>query len=335
VPNRLRLTSFAVLAFAVLPVLSACSSSPGSAAVVGSQRITTGQLQSQVNASLAGGQVQKQQGFDRTAFTRELLSHMISVQLINALATAHHVTVTPQDISAQTATFVQEAGGSLATLQQQAAQGGVTKAQLPGFIRYAALQQKIGTALTAGLKATPAQLAAQYKTDIDQYDQLDIAEIAVASKADANQILAKVRKNPGSFAALAKQKSLDTASASKGGEVGFVGRSQVEKVAPGDPLKPGTFVVASANGQYVVLHIIKRRTKPLSDVTSEVQTAFLASEATGLVQKAAAAEATKLGVHVSPRYGHWDSASQSVVAASSPVSSSGSSTPSPSASPTG
>jgi hypothetical protein len=322
--SRLRVSFLAVLALAALPVLSACDTSPGAAAVIGGHRISTGQLQTQVNESLAGGQVQSQQGYTRVTFTRQLLAHMIGVQLVNELATQHHVTVTPQDISAQTASFVQQAG-SVTALHQQAAQGGVTAKQLPGFIRYAALQEKIGNALVANLPATQAQLETEYQKDIDNYDQLEIAQIAVQSKALAHQILIKVRKDPSTFAALAEQDSIDTTSKAKGGLVGFVGRSQVLQVlgAAAASAKPGTFAIAHNSSEYVVLHIIKRRVQPLSAVEAQVKTALFASQATALLQKAVTAEGVKLGVHVSPRYGRWNNTTETVEATKDPVSSSG------------
>lgn len=331
----LRAGSVATLALVALPVLGACSTSPGAAAVIGSTRITTGTLQSQVNLSLAGGKVSSQQGFNRASFTRQLLSHLISVDLVNAAAAAHHVTVTKQDIAAQTASFVQQAG-SYSALQQQAAAGGVSASQLPGFIRFAAIEQKLGTALTSNLTATPAQLAAEYKKDIDQFDQLQIAQISVQTKALANQILKKSRKNPSSFSGLAKKYSQDTATKAKGGLVGFVGRSQVLTALGGASasVKPGTFAIAhtSSGGAYDVIHIISRRTQPISAVTAQLKTALFSGQASTLLQKAVAAEATKLGVHVSPRYGRWDNTTEAVVATTSPVSST---TSSPAATPTG
>jgi parvulin-like peptidyl-prolyl isomerase len=332
VSNPLRATSLAVIALVALPVLSACTTSPGAAAEVGSTNITTGELQSQVNQSLASGQLQKQQGFDRATFTRELLGHLISVDLVNAAAKDHDVTVTTQDISAQQAAFVQQAG-SLQALQTQAAAGGVTVAQLPGFIRYAALQQKLGNALVATLTATPAQLAAEYQKDIDQYDQLTIAQIAVKSKALANQILTKVRKNPAAFAALAKKYSLDTQSKASGGLVaGPVGTSQVQKLLGAKKqAKPGTFAVVHSSGDWVVVHIVSRKVQPESSVTTQLKTALFSTQEQALLTKTIAAEAKKLGVHVSPRYGKWDSATDAVVAVPNPTVSS-TATPSPSTS---
>jgi PPIC-type PPIASE domain/SurA N-terminal domain len=323
VSSRLRGSALAVLALAALPVLSACGTSPGAAAVVGSDRITTGDLQTQVKESLSNGELQKQQGFDQAAFTRELLGHLIAVKLVNAAAVDRNVTVTSQDVSAQQAEFVQQAG-SLSALQTQAASSGITASQLPGFIRYAALQQKLSTALVNALSATPAQLAAEYQKDIDQFDQLEIAQIEVKTKAEAESILNQVKNDPSSFATLAAAHSLDATTKDKGGLVGYVGRSAVENALGGKPANPGTFAIAHTTGNYTVVHIIKRRTKPESAVTAQLKASLFASQEQSLLEKAISAEATKLGVHVSPRYGRWDNTTDAVVAAPNPVSSSSS-----------
>jgi parvulin-like peptidyl-prolyl isomerase len=301
---------------------------------VGSHRITTGQLQSEVNTSLAdpvvrnalaNAQTGQALGGDRAGFTRATLSRLISQFVVSDVAAAHHVTVTPQEVTAQQASFVQQAG-SLQALQQSAAdQVGVGASQLQALLRFTVLQQNLGTALTANLSATHAQLEAEYQKDIDNYDQLQIAQIAVKSNSLAQHLLAKVRAKPSSFASLARRYSTDTQSKSNGGLVGFVGRSQVVQLLGGKAAaaKPGSFVAAHASSQYVVLHIIKRQTQPLSQVVDKVKAALFSTQANTLLAKAVTAEAAKLGVHVSPRYGRWDSKSESVVATQSPTSSPG------------
>jgi PPIC-type PPIASE domain/SurA N-terminal domain len=320
VSSRLRLPALAVLAIAALPVLSACNTSPGSAALVGSQRITTGQLQSEVDKSLAGGAVQSQAGFSRTALTRDLLAHLISVDVLESLAAVHHVTVSTAEIQTQTQAFVKQAG-SLPALQKQAAQNGISPSQLTGFIREDALESKLGTVLISGRQATSAQLAAEYKKDIDQYDKVDIAQIAVKSTALAKQILTKVRAHPGTFASLARKDSVDKTSAVKGGEVGLVPTSQVQQLLGATPVTAGTFELATASGDSVVLHIISHNVTPISDVTPQLNAAIFAAQEQAVLQKALVAQAAKLGVHVSPRYGKWDGATQTVVAVPSTISS--------------
>jgi hypothetical protein len=234
------------------------------------------------------------------------------------------VTVTPAEVASQTTSF-EQSSGSLSALQQSAAQQvGVGAKELPDLIRFTVLQQKLATALTANLTATPAQLQQEYQKDIDQYDQLDVAQIAVSSKKLASQILTKVRNKPSSFASLASKDSLDTATKSNGGAVGLVPRSQVVTLlGSAAKAKPGTFQLAHSSSQWVVLHIIKRQLTPLSAVTAQVKTALFASQAQALLSKAVTTEATTLGVHINPRFGTWNNAQQSVVATKSTTSATG------------
>jgi PPIC-type PPIASE domain len=313
-----------------VPVLSACDTSPGAAALVGSTRITTGELQSEVNHALADPAVRAivfpsgataSQVAERGEFTRQTLARLIGDRLVTVLAAQHHVTVSPEEVRAEQASFVQQAG-SLEALQQTAAQQvGVGASQLGPLLRITVMQQKLGTALTEALPASPAQLQAEYQKDIDNYDQLEIAQIAVVGKQLADRLLVKVRANPSAFPALAQKYSIDPTSKANGGLVGFVPRSQViSLLGAHTSVAPGTFAVAHSSQQYVVLHVISRRVEPLSAVTDKLKAALYAAQAQTLLGKAITVEGEKLGVHVSPRYGHWSNSSQSVLALKSPVS---------------
>ncbi|HVS67367.1 MAG TPA: peptidylprolyl isomerase [Mycobacteriales bacterium] len=317
---------------AVIPVMAGCTTntSPGAAAVIGDSRISVSALQQQVDDAFAdpqiaaalapGSQFSQALGGDRDGFVRVTLSRMISDRLISAVAAAHHVTVSSKDIADETSTFVQQAG-SLQALQQQAAESvGVTAKQLPGLIRLTVLQQRLSDALIAKLPASPGQLKAEYQKDIDQFDQIDIAQIAVSNKGLANHILSLVRKHPASFAALAKKYSEDQQSAANGGEIGLVGRSQVVSLLGAARTKIGTMQLLHTQGEYLVLHLISRHTIPLSQATTQLKSALFAGEATALLQKAISDEAKRQGVHVSPRYGRWDPTTQAVLAVKSTVS---------------
>jgi parvulin-like peptidyl-prolyl isomerase len=324
VSSRLRLAPLAVVAVLALPVLSACDSTPGAAAVIGRYNISTSSLQTQVNLALADGRAAQQASFNRAGFTRDLLTHMINVHLVHTAAIQHHVTVTQQQIAAEENAFETQAGGRIQLLNQ-AAQGGISAEQLPAFIRYAAIEQALSTSLTEQLPATQAQLEAQYQKDIDNYDKIQIAQIPVKSLAQANLVLAKAKADPSSFGALAMQYSTDAATAANGGLVGYVGRTQVQKLvgAADQDLTPGTFVVAHSSSGYSVVHIISRQTQPISAVTNELKAALFASVGSSLVQTTLTKQAAQLGVHVSPRYGQWDSKTNAVVALPNPVSSAG------------
>ena len=121
---------------------------------------------------------------------------MISVDLVNATAADHHVTVTSAGHRRPAGDLRQGgrkpgragAAGGLGRSDRQAAAG-----IRPASRRCREARQRP----VASLTATPAQLAAEYQKDIDQYDQLDVAQIAVKSKALADQILAKVQARSG------------------------------------------------------------------------------------------------------------------------------------------
>jgi parvulin-like peptidyl-prolyl isomerase len=324
VPNRLRVSAFLVVALATVPLLSACSShtSPGAAALVGDKRISTGQLQSAVNAALVNPKAQAQIGTNRPAFTRELLAKMISDDIVAAAAAARHVSVTSADVSQQTQAFVQQAG-SLTALQTQAAQGGVPASQLPAYIRSYTLQQKFEAALISAVPATQAQLQQAYDANKSSYQQVDSAHILVASKTLAEHLLAEVKAHPSRFAALAKRYSTDTGSKDNGGNLGYETRTQVVKPF-GTAIfthRPGSYVLAHSQYGYHVIHIIASRTQSLASVTPQLKASLFGSQATTLLTKAFVAESKKLGVHVSPRYGTWDAPKQSVDAPKGTVSS--------------
>jgi parvulin-like peptidyl-prolyl isomerase len=324
----------AAVAVAVIPVLAGCDTSPDSAAVIGGDRISISSLQSQVNVALAdpqitsalapGSQYAQALGGDRAGFIRATLSRLISDQVINSVAASHHVTVTSKEVSDQTAAFVQQAG-SLTALKQQAADGiGVPAAGLAELIRLTVLQQKLSDALVANLTATPAQLQAEYQKEIDQFDQLDVAQIALSSKAVANRVFAQARSNPSNFAALAQRYSQDTTTQADGGEVGLVGRSQVVSLLGSSAkAKVGNIELAHSSGEYVILHIISRKLVPLAQAAPQLKSTLFAAQAAALLQKAVETAESKAGVHVSPRYGHWDAKTQQVVATKSAISQAG------------
>jgi foldase protein PrsA len=290
--------------------------------VVGSKRISTGQLQSAVNAALVNKQAAAQIGTNRPLFTRELLAKMISDDVVAAAAAAHHVTVTSADVATQTAAFVQQAG-SLGALQTQAAQGGVPASQLPAYIKAYTLQQKLEVALIDAVPVTQAQLQQAYNANKSSYVQVNAAHILVASKPLAEHLLSLVTANPSQFAALAKKYSTDTGSKNSGGNLGFESRTQVVK-AFGDAIfaaKPGSFVLAHSKYGYHVIHVISRRTQSLAAVTPQLKAGLFGAQGAALLSKAVVAESRTLGVHVSPRYGTWDAAKQTVDATEDSVSS--------------
>jgi parvulin-like peptidyl-prolyl isomerase len=324
VANRLRVSVLSLAAVVAIPLLSACSTSPGAAATVGGDRISTAHLQAEVTAALANPQAAQQVGSNRAAFARELLAKMISDDVVAGIAKARHVTVTSNEVAAQTQAFIRQAG-SLKTLQAQAAQGGIPPSRLPAFIRAFTLQQQVEDSIIRTLPVTQAQLQQAYDANKDSYDQVHAAHILVKTKSLATRLLAQVKQDPSRFAALAAKYSIDTGSKDQGGDLGFTSRSKVV-ASFGTAIfthPVGSFVIAHSKFGYHVIHIIAHRVQSLASVTPQLKAGIFASQRTALLGKAVVAESRRLGVHVSPRYGTWNAAKQAVIATKDPVSSAG------------
>ncbi|HMC70620.1 MAG TPA: peptidylprolyl isomerase [Mycobacteriales bacterium] len=310
--------------------LAGCNTSPGAAAVVGNDRIPVTTLQQTVDRALKDPAAQQQLGQDRPAFVRNELSRLITNIVVAKAASDEHVTVSNSDIDHELDTLAQQTGGKQQLIQAASASG-VPQQDLRNFVRYFVMQQKLGDALAANINVSDADLQAAYQKDIDKYDQVDSAHILVKTKAEADKILAQVRANPSSFAALAAKDSLDTGSKTNGGELGFQGHSQFVKPFA-DAIfaaKPGTFVEVQSQFGWHVIHVIAHKTTPLSQVAPQLKATILGPQRQALVQKELSAVAKRIGVHVNPRFGVWDPKSAKVVA---PSDKGGLSSPAPSSS---
>lgn len=292
---------------------SACTSSPGAAALVGDDRISVDSLQALVNRALADPQAAQQLGQDRAKFTRDQLGRLITNVLITKIADRDGVNATPADIDQQLSQFAQQAGGE-AQLDQQAAAAGIPVKDLRSFIRYFVLQQKIADRLIVDVSVSDAELQAAYEKNIDTYDQVNTAHILVATKKLADSILAQVKANPSLFAALAKKYSTDPGSKDKGGNLGFQPASGLVKPFA-DAIfaaKPGTYLEVHSQFGWHVVHVIAHRITPLAQVADQLKAQILAPKRQQLLAAALTAESHKDGVYVSPRYGKWNPANGTV-----------------------
>jgi peptidyl-prolyl cis-trans isomerase C len=89
--------------------------------------------------------------------------------------------------------------------------------------------------------------------------------ILVATEAEANDIIAKLKKDPGSFEKLAMEKSLDTGSKARGGDLGWFDLSRMvpEFGAAVAKLEKGKFSETPVKTQYGYHVILLEDSKPI------------------------------------------------------------------------
>jgi len=306
-PRRLALATGAALL-----LLTGCGGSSqvraGAAAIVGSEKITTEDLQALVERGLADPQAAQQLGADREAYQRQALSRLINAAVLTAAAEEQGVEVTQGEVAKQIELFVTQAGGRDA-LEQQAAQSGIAPQDLEAFVRNIVLDQELGDALTADVDVPAADLQAAYQENIAQYDQVRTRHILVPQEAIARTILKNVTKDRSRFAPLAAQFSTDTSNKDMGGDLGLAGRGQFvpafENAVFGG--KPGQIVLVQTQFGWHVVEILERQTTTLAEATPELRRTALQTQRQSAVQGVLKETSAELGIKVNPRFGRYNS----------------------------
>ncbi len=144
--------------------------------------------------------------------------------------------------------------------------------------------QKVFQDVQQSAKVSDAEVKAYYDAHPDEFSnaQVHAAHILVEDEAAANKVLDQVKKNPDSFADLAKKLSKDTATAPGGGDLGSFqrGRMVPEFEQAAFALKqPGEIsgVVHSPFGYHVIKLIERKDGKPraFDQVREEIRSKIL------------------------------------------------------------
>ncbi len=316
-----------LLVGAVAPIVaiavSACGTNrSGAAAVVGSSRITTDDLNALVSRGLADPTAKQKIGADEPGYQRQELGQLINRRVFAAAAEAQHVTVTEGDVDKRMAEFADQLGGP-ANLRQQAAANGIAEPDLRPYIRDLVVKDALGDALTKDEPVDPGALKSLYAQGGAQFDQVHSAHILVKDQALAQQLLAQVKADPTTFAALAAANSIDTSNKDSGGDLGFAGRGQFVQPFEDAVFKaqPGEFVLAQTQFGFHVIHVLEHRVTTIEQATPQLRRVALKGVRDQRLQALLTSTAKRLGVKVNPRFGSYDAASGTVAPTADKVSS--------------
>jgi len=197
------------------------------AAKVNGEKISTEQLNQQLE------QLKKQypnmfEGADGEGrlldFKQRLLDNLINQKLIEQAAKDKGIKISDADIKKQ---IDQLKAGFKDEAQFKAAlkSAGMTEAALTEQIRQQLMTQKLIESLAASEKVTAADVKAYYDANKAQFFQKASKRAShilfkVEDKKKAEKVLAELKAG-GDFATLAKTNSIDTATAAKGGDLGW------------------------------------------------------------------------------------------------------------------
>ncbi len=224
--KSLRILAAAALA-AVLVLSATGCSQQDAAAKVNDEVITNEELQKQVD-QLKKQYPQMFEGADAEGrlldFKQRILDNLINQKLLEQAAKEKGIEV---DDAAITAQIEQLKAGFKDDAQFKSAlqSAGMTEESLKAQVKEQLLTQKIVESLAKNSTPTAAQIKAYYDTNKSQFFQKEAKRAShilfkPEDKAKAAAVLKQVQEG-GDFAALAKANSVDTATATKGGDLGW------------------------------------------------------------------------------------------------------------------
>jgi foldase protein PrsA len=293
--SLLTLVFVAVLALSAA-ALTGCNSNKGVAARVNGQVISTTQLQAQVD-QLKKQYPQMFTGTDAEGrlldFKRRLMDNLVNQALIEQAAKEKGITVSDADVQKQI-DQLKSGFKDQATFEQALKSANMTLDTLKTQIKTQLITQKLVNSFATNTKVTPAELLAYYDANKTQFFQKAAKRASQIlfkpeDKATATKVLAELKAG-GDFATLAKKYSVDTATASKGGDLGWPTTSYVpEFQAALDKLSKGQMsgLVQSPYGWHIILVTDTRSgaQQTLDQVKSQIEQILLQQRKADAYQK--------------------------------------------------
>jgi foldase protein PrsA len=253
-----------------------------------------------------------------------VLSRQILYEVIHEEVLRRHLVVGPADLKAASADQDTQIGKD--------PQGHDLWAEFSPT--YKDLLARRGAEFTALQNALPgasvddAAIQKYYDSNPTQWAQVCLSDVVVKDQAQANDLHRQL-VGGADFAALARQFSIDTRSAVKGGDQGCASTSTFsapfDQVVPAVPVGQVSAVVQTANGFYII-KVTSHTTQPLSAVRTQIVQALQTNGQQQLSQFVQA-QLTKAAVSLNPRYGTYDKTSGNIARPAAPTADQGGITP--------
>jgi peptidyl-prolyl cis-trans isomerase SurA len=282
--------------------LAGCRTSPTVAAYVEDTSISVARLNAAVAAREdADKAVAAYAEAHRTAFDRQVLTTLIDQRVYAEAARRYGVSVDEGDVTARYAELVAAEDTDQATVEQRAAQSGVTPGDVREQVRHLVVIERIAAATGQGAPLTEAALQQRYQQELASLTQKQVGFIQVADEPTAAAVLAQLTAAPASYPAVAAQypgqSTLPALQAIDTSQLPSDVASGIASAAP------GTGFSVPVQGSGVIVVFVGNAVTP----TYQEQRPKLVAEAETSVDKAGANLVTKTrtGMHitVNPRYG--------------------------------
>ena len=179
-------------------------------------------VKSQTVASVDGERITKEELYDTLVgvYGESAVDNLVTKVVIDKEADKRNVKVKDSEIDDEVATYEESYGGEEG-LKSALEASGLTLADLKEDIE---TNIKIEKLMAKDIEITEDEVKSYYeenKSNFDTPESIEVSHILVEDKETAQEILDKLKAGE-DFAELAKEYSTDTATAEKGGELGFI-----------------------------------------------------------------------------------------------------------------
>jgi foldase protein PrsA len=205
------------------------------AAVVSGKRISISTVEDSLDRFASSKEFKNAAaGQDPEAFKRDyqqtVLSRLIRREVLSVAAEEAGVEVTETDVSDRLDQVISDVGGQ-EQFETELANRNLTQEEVEGFVRDSLVEEALREAVTKGTEPTDTEIEAYYQGNCECVTEIYTQHILVNDNARAVDISQQLKAAPASkvddlFAKLARKFSTDTASAKRGGDLGFVPESQ-------------------------------------------------------------------------------------------------------------
>ncbi len=312
--RRRRLVAAAALSATAALLLSACGDSrPGTAAVVGDQRITDSDLQNLVDQSLSAPGARaalpnSNYKGDLGAYRRTVLGGEVERLLAEAGARKLGVTVDENAVDSRYKFIQDQSGGPDAFASQLTSRLAMSPALYRQFVRNEVIESEIGYAQGNVKRPTDAQLQGLYQQYLATASSATLSAIQVPSQAVAEQTAARLKSDPSQFDAVAAQVGGSAAQQAAQPQKIPLNQLPPDLVATLQKTPKGEifpYVVDNGGAKtYLVIRTGGVETPTLEQARPQLEAQAL-QQATTAGKKYLTGVASSLGVEVNPRYGAW------------------------------
>jgi len=295
-------------------LLSACGDSrPGTAAVVGDQRITDSDLQNLVDQSLSAPGARaalpnSNYKGDLGAYRRTVLGGEVERLLAEAGARKLGVTVDENAVDSRYKFIQDQSGGPDAFASQLTSRLAMSPALYRQFVRNEVIESEIGYAQGNVKRPTDAQLQGLYQQYLATASSATLSAIQAPSQAVAEQTAARLKSDPSQFDAVAAQVGGSAAQQAAQPQKIPLNQLPADLVATLQKTPKGEifpYVVDNGGAKtYLVIRTGGVETPTLEQARPQLEAQAL-QQATTAGKKYLTGVASSLGVEVNPRYGAW------------------------------